>query len=287
MKKRSIITGILFSFLAVIGFCAMFALPFIISLVYSFSRTSGTFQFVGFENYISLFESSSFQLACVNTIRFFAAGLIILMVFSIMMAVMMTSLFRYRVKYRSFWFALNLCPMVIPSSAIILFIQIMFERYGVVNGWLTSWGMEPVDFLHGPASFWVLVVLYIWKNYSYIMVVLFAGMRQIDNEIYEAAALDGAGKGKTFFHITLPNIIPFLIFGIIMGIMGIFKSFRESFLMFGEYPHEAAYMLQNFMNNNYYSLNYQRLSSASVIFFLAISVILIIMLKINAKEREL
>ena len=281
------ITGVLFSLLAVTGFCAMFALPFVISFVYSFSRTSGTFQFVGLENYISLFQSSAFQLACVNTVRFFAAGLIILMVFSIMMAVMMTNLFRYRVKYRSFWFALNLCPMVIPSSAIILFIQIMFERYGVVNGWLASWGMEPVDFLHGPASFWVLVVLYIWKNYSYIMVVLFAGMRQIDNEIYEAAALDGAGKGKTFFHITLPNIIPFLIFGIIMGIMGIFKSFRESFLMFGEYPHESAYMLQNFMNNNYYSLNYQRLSSASVIFFLAISVLLIIMLKINAKEREL
>lgn len=287
MKKRSIVTGIVFSFLAIVGFCALFAVPFIMSFVYSFSRTSGTFQFVGLQNYILLFESSSFRLACINTIRFFATGLIILMVFSILMAVMMTNLFRYRVKYRSFWFALNLCPMVIPSSAIILFIQIMLERYGVVNGLLVSWGMEPIDFLHGPASFWVLVVLYIWKNYSYIMVVLFAGMRQIDNEIYEASALDGAGKGKTFFYITLPNIVPFLVFGTIMGIMGIFKSFRESFLMFGEYPHEAAYMLQNFMNNNYYSLNYQRLSSASVIFFLAISIILIAMLKINAKEREL
>lgn len=286
LYRRQMGTGFGFVLLSMLGFSLFFAVPFFFSVLFSFSSSSGVFRFSGFSNYLELFESPSFRLALWNTFRFAAIGLPLLLVCALGMALMLQYLFRRKMPGISAWFALSLLPMVIPSSAIILFVQVLVERFGVINGLLVKWGMAPVDFLNSSWAFWILMLLFLWKNTAYCSVILLAGLRSIDRSIYEAAQLDGAGTFQAFRYLTLVQLVPFLFFSIVMGVMGIFKIFRESYLLMGDYPPDSAYMLQNFMNNNFLALNYQRLSTASVVFFLGILLFFILMFRFSDRQRD-
>lgn len=286
LYHRQMRTGIGFVLLSVLGFSLFFAVPFFFSVLFSFSSSSGVFRFTGFSNYLELFESPSFRLAMWNTLRFAAIGLPLLLLCALGMALMLQYLFRRKMPGISVWFAMSLLPMVIPSSAIILFVQVLVERFGVINGLLVKWGMVPVDFLNSGWAFWILMILFLWKNTAYCSVILLAGLRSMDPSIYEAAQLDGASSFQSFRYLTLVQLLPFLFFSIVMGVMGIFKVFRESFLLMGDYPPDSAYMLQNFMNNNFLALNYQRLSTASVVFFLGILLFFILMFRFSDRQRD-
>jgi multiple sugar transport system permease protein len=111
------------------------------------------------------------------------------------------------------------------------------------------------------------------------MVVYFAGLRAIPQEFFEQAALDGARKTQILFKIALPLLTPSILFNVIMAVIGVFRLFRESYLLQGAYPDTSVYMLQNFMNNNFYALNYNRLAAASVLFFILLGAGLVLMLR--------
>lgn len=270
--KRQRVTGFLFVSISLVGFGIFFLVPFLISIALSFSRTSGTFNFAGFQNYIALFKSGSFQLAFINTLRFVIIGVPILMLFSMTMALLFNYLNKVNPKQTAFWFVLSLLPMVVPSSAIVMFVQVMFEKYGVVNGIIIGLGGSAVNWMNSDRTIIILLMLYVWKNFSYNMVIILGAIKGIQKEVFEAAALDGASGIKMAAFITLPQIKSFLSFTVLLSVMGIFKMFRESYLLFGDYPHESVYMLQNFMNNNFYSISYQRLTTASIVFFMLVSI---------------
>ena len=86
----------------------------------------------------------------------------------------------------------------------------------------------------------------------------------IPREYYEYATMFGAGKWQSFWHTTWPMLIPTFGFTIVLSVMNGFKCYREAFLLGGNYPDDSIYLLQHFMNNNFQSLNYQKISSAAV-----------------------
>ena len=153
IKIRQMTTGILFTLVSLVGFSIFFAVPFFISVLYSFSSTSGVFNFSGISNYVDLISSPAFMLAAVNTLKFTVIGLPLLLIFAMCMALMLKYLFRRKMPGISVWFALSLTPMVVPSATVILFVQVLFERYGVVNGLLVNIGAQPIDFLNSEYSF--------------------------------------------------------------------------------------------------------------------------------------
>lgn len=277
-RTRRDYIGILFVLPSLLGFVFFFAAPFFLSIIYSFTRSIGSFNFVGLKNYIDLFNSESFALAFSNTFKFIGAGIPLLVSISLLLAVIFIHLINKSPVAPHFLTA-NITSMVIPSAAVILFVQVLFERYGVINK--AFGGGVITDYLRSEYAFYIILVLFLWKNLSYSMIIFITAIGQIDKSIYEAAELDGANASKKFFYMTVPLIKPTIVFVIIMGIIGIFKMFRESYLLTGDYPHSSIYSLQNFMNNNFYNLNYQRLSAASVLFFLIMSVAVVLMLRVR------
>jgi multiple sugar transport system permease protein len=111
----------------------------------------------------------------------------------------------------------------------------------------------------------VIVIVYLWKNIGYNMVLFLAGLQNIPVEYYESANMDGAGSWRKFTHITLICLTPTSFFIFIMSVINSFKVFRETYLISGAYPHDSIYMLQHFMNNMFSSLDYQKLTSAAFI----------------------
>ena len=115
--------------------------------------------------------------------------------------------------------------------------------------------------------------------------ILLSGLLSVPQDMLEAARVDGAGGPTLFFRFTLPHMLPFFSIGTVMNIIAAFKMYRESYLLMGMYPDRSVYMLQNFLNNHFVSLNYQRLSSATVMFVIALGLILWALMRIGLRER--
>jgi multiple sugar transport system permease protein len=133
----------------------------------------------------------------------------------------------------------------------------------------------------------VLLVLYIWKNSGYNIILFLAALNAIPTAYYEAADLDGAGKFRQLFGITLPLIVPYLFFIVVISVINSFKSFREAFILFGSHPHQSIYMIQHFMNNNFQNLNYIRLSVGAILIFTVIFTLMLILFRIRTKIGDI
>jgi multiple sugar transport system permease protein len=265
-RRREALTGITYAIIPMAGFLLFYIIPFLISLYMSFRSGMGGTQFAGLNNYISILTSPTFQMAAGNTARFMAIGVPLLTALSLLAAVLLFGIGKPRKRLQT----ILMLPMVIPSASIILFFRVMFDRGGAVNGLLQSFNLNPVDFLTSGNVFYVLVLLYIWKNMGWNIIIFMAGLSQIPQDCYEAADMDGASAWRKLLSITLPQLKGAFFFVAVMAIIQSFRSFREAFVLAGAYPDDSIYMLQHFMNNNFFNLNYQRLSPAAVLLLLFI-----------------
>lgn len=279
LARREARNGWLYAALPLCGFLVFFLVPFLISIVRSFQRGL-TQEFVGLENYIALLESEAFRIAATNTLRFIVYAVPLNVLVGLLIALALNRLAARATFFRTVF----LMPYVIPVSATVMFFQILFERSGVVNTILTHMGASPVNFLDSSNAFYILLLLYLWKNFGYNMVLFLAGLSRIPRDYSEAARIDGAGSFQTFWHITMPLLAPTFFFVFIISIMNSFKVFREAYALGGEYPHESIYMLQHFMNNNLLNLNYQRVSTASLYVFIVI-LLLVLLLYLRRQKK--
>lgn len=121
------------------------------------------------------------------------------------------------------------------------------------------------------------------ENCGFCVILFTAGLANLPKSVHESAYLEGASNFKTTVKITLPLITPTTFFVFLMAVINSFRMFRESFSLFGTYPNENVYFLQNFINNNYNNFNYSQLSSSAIV----MSIIFIgIMLAFFMYERK-
>ena len=118
----------------------------------------------------------------------------------------------------------------------------------------------------------VVVLLFLWKNLGYNMVLFLAALNSIPHEILESAEMDGAGPVKRFFAIKLHYLSPTIFFVGIMSLINSFKIFREVYLLTGDYPNKL-YFLQHFMNNKFTQLDYSMLSSGAIVMCIVMIII--------------
>ena len=280
LRTKDAITGFLFTLPALIGLGMFFIVPFGITLKMSLSESMGSSKFVGLKNYQDVLKSAAFKLAAKNTFKFFGVALPCILILSLLIALL---LFRNLKKYdifRTFF----VFPLVLPVSSVVLFFQIVFSDLGVVNGVLEHLGMHAADWT-GEQAFWVLLILYLWKNTGYNMVLFLAALNSVPPDLYEAASLDGAGWWKKLTRITLPMIAPHTRFILVISIVNLFKSFREAYILFGDHPDQSIYMIQHFMNNNFINLNYIRLSVGAALVFLVIFALVGLLLGLRDKDE--
>ncbi len=240
------------------GITVFYIVPYIICFVKSLYVGN---TFVSIQNYIQLFQNNTFLLALKNTAVFTVAAIPLLMVISFLIALFLNS-FK---KISSFFRSALLIPVVVPVASLICVWQVIFDDYGAVNGLLNSLGFNTVEFFNSEFSMVMIIFIYVWKYCGFCVILFTAGLANVPQSLYESARLDGANSFKLVTKVTIPMITPTTFFVFLMELIYSFKIFREVFALFGDYPNTNVYFLQNFINNNYYNLNYPRLSSASII----------------------
>lgn len=278
MKRKNYIIAYLFLLPSLLGIAVFYIVPYIICLVKSMFIGNS---FVGITNYIELFNNNTFLLALKNTGIFTVIAIPLLMVISFLLALFLNSF----EKISSFFRSSFLIPVVVPVASLICVWQVIFDDYGAINTVLNYLGLDTVRFFNSEFSMVMIILIYVWKYCGFCVILFTAGLAYVPTSLYESARLDGAGAFQIVRKITIPMITPTTFFVFLMEIIYSFKIFREVFALFGDYPNESVYFLQNFINNNYYNLNYPRLSSASVILSLFIIIVLLLFFLFEKKRN--
>ncbi len=255
------------------GLILFYVAPFIGGIYYSL--LDGTFQnnFVGLDNYRRVMQNSMFQLGLKNTWELSILCAPVIWLLSFLLAAMLKMLKERSTAFRN----ILLLPYLMPSSAMLLIWLTMFDYGGVINRLVVALGLERVVWLDGVALRVPVVLLYIWKNLGFSVVLFASALSAVHPSLYEYASLEGAGWFTQAFRITLPQILPtaFLVF--VLSWVNAFKIFKEVYFISGAYPSEAIYTLQHFMNNKYAKLDYQDVTSAAYIFAIGVMVLFALM----------
>jgi len=185
---------------------------------------------VGVSNYGRLIDHPLFWTALKNTF-YFALGCGPLTVLVALVAALLVNapLTRFRTFFRTAYFI----PFVTTLVAVAIVWRYLYHtEYGLLNYMLGTVGLEPVNWLGDPRwAMPAIIVMAVWKNFGYYMLILVAGLQAIPRELYEAAELDGASAWRRFIHVTLPQLGPSLVFVGVVVMIGYFQLFAEPYVM--------------------------------------------------------
>ena len=270
-RRKKIVWLLLLPGLA--GLMLFYVVPFFGGIY--FSVTDGTYEnnFVGLQNYVQVLQNPMFQLGLRNTweLSLLCAPVIWLLAF--ILSAMLRTLKEKSTPFRN----VLLLPYLMPSSAMLLIWTLMFDYGGVVNRLVVAMGLERVLWLEEDALRFPIVLLYVWKNLGFSVVLFASALSAVHPSLYEYAALEGAGWWTQAFRITLPQILPtaFLVF--VLAWVNAFKIFKEVYFIGGSYPTQQIYTLQHFMNNMFAKLDYQKVTTAAYLFAIGVMVLFALM----------
>lgn len=255
------------------GFVVFYLIPFMKSLRYAFMNNAFQKQFVWLENFKSILTNQYFRLALKNTMIFSIFGVFLLVMLSFVLAYGLVSVVR-----KSEWIKnAFLLPMLLPTVSTIFVWRTVFD-----SDWYFLWMKGGSGFLEALPVY----VLFLWKNVGMNILLFTAAFTQLPDEVYEAAELDGARGLKRMILVTLPLICPTIFFVGILSFVNSMKIFKESFLFFGtNYPPNAAYTIQYYMNNHFGKLHYQNLSCASIVVTIIVGTVIFVVYRMQNRTE--
>lgn len=258
-RKKSML---LFLLPGLCGLAFFYVLPFFGGIWYSV--TDGTFEnhFVGMQNYINIWSNPMFRTGLRNSLE-----LSVLCAPTVWILSFVVASFLARIRPAGAFFRSSiLLPYLMPSSAMLLIWLVLFDYGGVFNRLLSALGRDRIMWLSGSALRTPIILLFIWKNLGFAVIIFLSALQAIPEPLYEYARLEGAGFWKQTFGITLPLVVPSAFLVIILEWINAFKIFKEVYFIGGAYPDESVYTLQNYMNNMFSKLNYQNVTTAAYSF---------------------
>jgi multiple sugar transport system permease protein len=187
-------------------------------------------RFIGFANYKQALSDPLFWKAMFNTFYFVLAGAPLSVAVSLGAALLLNSKL---VKYKSIFRLAYFIPVVTSLVAVAIVWRFIYHpRFGMLNYFLSFFGISPIDWLGETA--WAmpsLILMSVWKNFGYNMMIFLAGLQSIPDYLYEAAVIEGAGAWQQFKKITLPMLVPTSVFVGIVTMIGYFQLFAEPYVM--------------------------------------------------------
>lgn len=258
MKQKTIVPALPFLLPSLFGVGVFYAVPFAVSVFFTFTQGVAHPHFAGLQNFRELWGTAVFRQALGNTVLFLTVGLCLLLALALFAALVCA-----KGRFAPQELAL-LLPMVIPVNSFALGWQSLWGQNGAVNRLLGLAGREPVDFLNGAAAFPLLVALYLIKNIGCVSLILAAVIRAVPQDYQDAYQLDSTSEWGYVRRVLLPLLTPTLLIGMLLGISNYFLMFRDVYALYGSNPPARLYMLQHFMNGNFYQLNHQLLSAAAL-----------------------
>ena len=241
-------TAIAYSFIApnLIGFSIFTLIPIVFSLGLSFVQwdlSDDTFVFVGLDNFARLLNDHLFWPSVRNTIYFTALTVPLTMILSLSLALLLNRQLRGRAIFRGIMFFPHVASLIAMAA---VWNQIFHPSWGPVNQFLNFFGIESIRWTTSPWIIPNIAFFTAWRNMGYYMIIYLAGLQSIPKELYEASALDGAGKWKSFIYVTLPQLrfVTFFI-SVLLTIMS-FRVFDQVIMIAGtENPGSTVSMLVN------------------------------------------
>ena len=269
--------GLLFSAPALLGLALFVALPFGLALFLSLTNAKlGSplpVRFVGFEQYRRLFADDAFLHALRNN----AVFTLVVVPVQTCLALALALLLHQRLKGLALFRTLFFLPVVFPLSlvAVVWVLLLAPGPDGTINALLSTltfgaWTAR--DFLHDPAlALPAIMLTSIWQGAGFQMVILLAGLQAIPEDLYEAAAIDGAGRWRRFLHVTLPQLRPVLLFVALVTTILCFRLFDQVQVMTRGGPNDATTtVLYEAVQSSFQRLQVARASAMTVVLFLVV-----------------
>lgn len=230
-KKREL-AGMAFVAPSMLVLTAFVFIPLLVAFVFSFFKFDmmfNNFEFLKFDNYARLFADDRFFNALWNTVYYTICTVPFNIGLALVVAVMVKKQTWFNGFCKSVFFVPAICSMTVVS---IVWSFLINKDIGMFSYWLQSLGLETVDLLNSPVWAMPTVILVsLWKNFGFYMVILLAGLNGIDESFYEAADMDGASALQKFWRITVPMLMPTLSFTIVNCIIGSFQVFDQVYIM--------------------------------------------------------
>jgi multiple sugar transport system permease protein/sn-glycerol 3-phosphate transport system permease protein len=200
--------------------------PLLYNLYLSFVRWNflrPTKPFVGLDNYIDVFTNRQFWAIVGNTVTFAVWSVGLTLLLGLALALLINQPLRYRNVARAVLFS----PVIMSGAVVAVVWSYIFDpRYGLLDQLLGFVGLNSPDWLNSPT--WAMpavIIVYVWKNLGYAVVIYLAGLQGIPRELYDAARVDGAGAWARFWNVTLPGLSPVAFFLSVTSILATFQSF--------------------------------------------------------------
>ena len=261
-----------------IAFLFAFAVPFVMGVVLSFTdfTTVTDAKWVGFQNYIDAFTSSSDFLHSLGfTALFTVVSIITVNVFSFILALLLTRGIRGTNLFRSVFFMPNLIGGIVLGYIWNLLINAVLSSFGVDITYKAEYG------------FWGLVILTNWQLIGYMMVIYVAGLQNVPNDLIEAAQIDGASPLKTLFSVKIPMVMPSVTICMFLTLTNSFKMFDQNLALTAGAPERETEMIAlNIYNTFYGRVGWQGVGQAkAVIFFVIVGILAFLQLKITSSKE--
>ena len=277
--------------------------PMLMNFYYSFTGGTQLFPtdrpFVGMANFERLFDCENFLnpntcsedrfwRAMRNTFVFVLAQVGGMILLSLLTAVVLNQKVRFRGFFRSVFFY----PVLLSPVVVALIWKWILQRDGVLNALLLSVGLDPIPFLLDAdwAMFWVVTVS-VWANMGFYTLILLAGLQSIPAELYDAAAIDGAGPRQTFVSVTMPLLMPTMMVVLVLSLIRAVQMFDEVYVLTGGGPGTATMLLIQYIYTTGFATQVQRFglaAAASVVLGLILLIATLIQLRVGrGSERHL
>lgn len=281
-KIKDVFAKFIFLGPSLAGLMFFYIIPFIWMIYFSFLDNTIKGDFLGLDNYIHLVNNNIYKLAVKNTITFTLLAVPTLVILSLIIALVLEKGVFFQEKINT---ALIL-PLVVPVASVIIFFDLMFDYKGVLNNLLSIANFQALDWKNSQYSMLIIILMYVWKNLGYNVILFLAGLANIPKEYYELADIEGGNQIAKFFKITVIYLSPTIFFTIVISIINSFKVFKEIYLLSGNYPHQSIYMLQHYMNNMFSKLEYNKLVTSAILMAIFIYILMLGLFKIQNKINE-
>lgn len=291
-KARKQLAPYLFVLPFFITFLVFMLYPFIYSVVISFSEWNGigvdNIRWIGMENYTKLFQDGTFLQSLINGVVLYVMYVPILVVLSILLAVLLSAKW---LRGSGFFRAAVYIPNITSTVAAAYVFSLIFSssENGIINIVLGVFGVsEPVSWFSSAAmARLALCLLMIWRWLGYDTILMMAGLNAVNEELFEAAAIDGANKVQIFTRITLPLMKHSILFTCIMSTIGTFSMFTEPKILTDGGPLNYTMSTVLYLyNTNFKFLRMGYSSAMAIIYFLLMLLFTLLQLKIGGEKKE-
>ncbi|MGG4554860.1 carbohydrate ABC transporter permease [Paenibacillus humicus] len=266
------IAGYLFISPWLIGFLALTAYPMLLSLYYSFTNYTlmKPIEWIGMENYNRIFTADEKFVQSVKiTFYYVLASVPLKLIAALLVAMLLNKAVRGISVYRT---AIYFPSLIGGSIAVSLLWKNIFGVDGFFNKVLGVFGIPGTGWVTNPdTALWSLIVLSVWQ-FGSSMVIFLAGLKQIPTDLYEASSVDGAGKLRQFFNITLPMLSPTLYFNLIMGVINSFQVFTPAYVITAGGPMNSTYVYALYLYERAFS-RYQLGYSSSLAWIMLLMIV--------------